>query len=159
MVDMCRNEDGEFSARSKEYLHKTSLFLVYVGQYSDRRAQRKSGHEQNAINEGLVSRDKIISSLLHIKSGLMKHFVEALNKEVECFKYICKSFPRLSAEKLEAGVFDGPDIRKLIKDSDFVNSMDDLEKHTWCSFVDVVKKFLGNNRAVSYKELIEKMLK
>lgn len=89
----------------------------------------------------------------------MKHFVEALNKEVECFKYICKSFPRLSAEKLEAGVFDGPDIKKLIKDSDFVNSMDDLEKHTWWSFVDVVKKFLGNNRAVSYKELIEKMLK
>ena len=37
--------------------------------------------------------------------------------------------------------------------------MDDLEKRTWCSFVDVVKNFLGNNRAVNYKELIEKMLK
>ena len=36
--------------------------------------------------------------------------------------------------------------------------MDDLEKRTWCSFVDVVKN-LGNNRAVNYKELIEKMLK
>ena len=32
-------------------------------------------------------------------------------------------------------------------------------KRTWCSFVDVVKKFLGNNRTVNYKELIEKMLK
>ena len=37
--------------------------------------------------------------------------------------------------------------------------MDDLEKRTWCSFVNVVKNFLGNNRAVNYKELIEKILK
>ena len=56
-------------------------------------------------------------------------------------------------------MFDGPDIREVKKDADFVNSMDDLEKRTWCSFADVVKNFLGNNRAVNYKGLIEKMMK
>ena len=56
-------------------------------------------------------------------------------------------------------MFDGPDIREVKKDADFVNSMDDLEKRTWCSFADVVKNFLDNNRAVNYKGLIEKMLK
>ena len=60
---------------------------------------------------------------------------------------------------MKVEVFDGPDIRKLINDADFINSMDDLEKCTWCLFVDLVKNFLGNNRAVNYKELIEKMLK
>ena len=115
--------------------------------------------EKNVINEALVPRDKIIFPPLHIKLGLMKQFVKALNKEGNYFKYICKSFPGLIAETLKAGVFDGPDIRKLIKDADFVNSMDDLEKRTLCSFVDVVKNFSGNNKAVNYKELIEKMLK
>ena len=32
MGDMCRPEDGDFSAQSTEWLHKTSLFFVYVGQ-------------------------------------------------------------------------------------------------------------------------------
>ena len=106
--------------------------------------------EKYVINEALVLRDKIIFPPLHIKLGLTKQFVKALNKG-DCFKYICKLFPGLIAEKLKAGVFDGPAIRKLVKDADFINSMDDLEKRTWCSFVDVVKNFLGNNRAVNTK--------
>lgn len=64
MVDMCRNEDGEFSARSKEYLHKTSLFLVYVGQYSDRRALHK---EKVAMNKTLLM--KVLSR--ETKSSLL----------------------------------------------------------------------------------------
>ena len=32
MGDMCRLEDGEFSAWSTEWLYKTSLFFVYVEQ-------------------------------------------------------------------------------------------------------------------------------
>ena len=83
----------------------------------------------------------------------MKQFVKALDKEGDYLKYICKSFPGLSAEKLKVVVFDGPDIRKLIKDADFVNSIDDLEKRTWSSFVDFVKNFSGNNRAVNYKDV------
>ena len=109
--------------------------------------------EKNVINEALVPRDKIIFPPLHIKLGLMKQFVKALDKEGDYFKYICKSFPGLSAEKLKVVVFDGPDIRKLVKDADFVNSIDDLEKRTWSSFVDFVKNFSGNNRAVNYKDV------
>lgn len=74
----------------------------------------------------------------------MKQFVKAPNKDSDSFKYICKSFPGLSAKKLKAGVFDGPNIRKLIKDADLVNSMDDLEKCTWCSFVG--EKLLGEQQ-------------
>ena len=50
-------------------------------------------------------------------------------------------------------------IRKLIKDDEFVNSMNDLELLTWTSLVDAGKNLLGNRRAENYKELVEKLLK
>ena len=50
-------------------------------------------------------------------------------------------------------------IRKLIKDDAFVNSMNDLEWCAWPSFVDMVKNFLGNRLVENYKELVEKLLK
>ena len=71
--------------------------------------------DKNIINEPPVDREKIIFPPLHIKVGLMKQLVKALNKEGDCFLYICKSFPGFCDEKLKAGVFDGPQIRKLIK--------------------------------------------
>ena len=37
--------------------------------------------------------------------------------------------------------------------------MNDLELHTWISFADVVKNFLGNRQAENFKELMEKLLK
>ena len=45
---------------------------------------------------------------MHIKLGIMKQFVKALDKNGDCFKYICKTFPGLSDEKKKTGVFDGP---------------------------------------------------
>ena len=50
-------------------------------------------------------------------------------------------------------------IRKLIKDYRFVNSIADLELRAWTSLVEVVKNFLGNSRAENYKEFEEKLWK
>ena len=47
-------------------------------------------------------------------------------------------------------------IRKLIKDEEFINSVNDLELRTWISFVDVQKVFLGNRQTESYKEKLLK---
>ena len=88
----------------------------------------------------------------------MKHYVKSLNKESKCFEHMCKSFPGLRTENLKARVFDGSDIRKLIKDDEFVNSMNDLELCAWTLFCDVVKNFLSNCWTENYK-LIEKLLK
>ena len=96
---------------------------------------------------------------LHITLGLMKQFVKALDKEGSCFQYLCTSFPNLSIEKLKAVVSDGPQIRKLVDDPCFVNSMNSLEKNAWISFVDVIKNFLGNVKAINYVEIVEKILK
>ena len=37
--------------------------------------------------------------------------------------------------------------------------MNSLEKNAWISFVDVIKNFLGNVKAINYVEIVEKMLK
>ena len=112
---------------------------------------RQNVGEKNNIDEQLVPRDKIVFPL-HIKLGLMKQFVKVLEKDGDCFQYICKSFPSLSDGKLKAGIFDGPQTRQLIGDQN------EVELAAWLSFVEVVKNFLGIYRAENYKEIVNNML-
>ena len=58
-------------------------------------------------------------------------------------------------EKLKAGIFDGPQIRQLIRDPEFENSMNKVELEAWKVFFLVVKNFLGNNKARNYAELVK----
>ncbi|GFX99063.1 uncharacterized protein TNCV_4810131 [Trichonephila clavipes] len=45
---------------------------------------------KNVERQSLVDPKKILFAPLHIKLGLMKQFVKALDKEGECFKYLCE---------------------------------------------------------------------
>eukprot|EP00795_Rhopilema_esculentum_P009945 gene9945-18558_t len=112
---------------------------------------------RNIINEPLVNRNRILFPPLHIKLGLIKQFTKALDKDGSCFQYLCQAFPGLTIEKLKAGIFEGPQIRQLIRDPEFENSMSKMEHEAWKTFVHVVKNFLGNNKARN-KELVNKML-
>ncbi|QQP48991.1 Uncharacterized protein FKW44_009491, partial [Caligus rogercresseyi] len=93
-----------------------------------------------------------------LEVGLMKQFTRALDKDGRCFNYLCRAFPRLTSEKVKAGIFDGPQIRKLIKDTEFQNSMNTLECAAWKSFVQVVNNFLGNTKAANHARLISAMI-
>ena len=84
--------------------------------------------EKNIITEPLVDREKIILPPLHIKLGLMKQFVRALTRDGTCFGYICRKFPGLSMEKVKAGIFDGPQIRELMRDQGFQSLINDIEE-------------------------------
>ena len=88
----------------------------------------------------------------------MKQFVKALNIGGDCFKYLRASFPSLNDEKVKQGIFDGPDIRKMMKDNDFPQTMTAVERTAWCAFVDVLKHFLGNHKSENYVEVVEEML-
>ena len=63
-------------------------------------------------------------------------------------------FPGLTIEKLKAGFFNGPQIRKLMNDHEFPSSMSKEEFYAWDAFVKVVKNFFGNKKASNYKELV-----
>ena len=88
----------------------------------------------------------------------MKQFVKALDKTGQYFQYISSTFPGLSNEKLKAGIFDGPQIRKLIKDLNFQHSMNEIKLASCFSFVEVVQNFLRNRKADNYKDIVQKLL-
>ena len=88
----------------------------------------------------------------------MKHFVKALDTDGYCLKYLCESFPALSFEKIKAGVFDGPQIRQLMKDNAFPNSLNETERRAWFSFASVVENLLGITKSDDYRNIVETIL-
>ena len=114
--------------------------------------------ERNVINDPLVDRDRILFPPLHIKLSLIKQFTKALDKDGDCFTYSCQAFPGLTRAKLKASIFDGPQIRQLIRDPEFKNSTNEVELEALKAFVLVVKNFLGNNKARNHAELVNNML-
>lgn len=88
----------------------------------------------------------------------MKQFVKGLDKDGQCFQYLKKKFPKLSIAKLKEGIFTGPDIRKLINDPDFVNTMTNVEREAWLSFKNVIENFLGNEKTPNYTEIVSDMM-
>lgn len=115
--------------------------------------------EKNVKWEPLVEQEKILMPPLHIKLGLIKQFVKALDPDSAAFKHLEVVFPKLSEAKIKAGVFVGPQIKKLMHDSKFPDKLSALEKRAWRSFVAVVRGFLGNNKEENYQELIGDLLK
>lgn len=113
--------------------------------------------EKNIISDPLVQRKKIVYLPLHIKLGLMKQFVKALDHNGDCFYHICSTFPSLSEEK-KAGVFDGPQIRTLLRDAHFVAPINEVQARVWKAFFDVIKNFLENRKRDNYKEIVEELL-
>ena len=75
--------------------------------------------QKNVKYTSLVEASKILLPSLHIKLGLMKNFVKAMNQDGAAFKYICNKFPVLSQAKLKEVIIVGPQINKLSKDEDF----------------------------------------
>ncbi|KAM0734094.1 hypothetical protein ACS0PU_012459 [Formica fusca] len=88
----------------------------------------------------------------------MKQFVKALDKNGKCSQSLLKIFPSLSDAKIKEGFFNGPDIRKVMKSTEFENTMTKYEKAAWVDFKNVVKEFLGNKKDENYEAVVEKML-
>jgi len=87
----------------------------------------------------------------------MKQFVKEM-KDGGCFKYICIKFPGSTIEKIKTGIFDGTQIRTLVNDCDFPNSMIEKGSCAWSAFLESVNNFLGNRKVVNYKGTVAKFL-
>jgi len=88
----------------------------------------------------------------------MKNFVKALDVKGPAVTYLCEKFPRLTFEKVKAGVFIGPQIRQLFKDQQFETVLSDKEKAAWQSFEKVSNGFLGNFKAANFRELVQDLV-
>ena len=60
---------------------------------------------------------------------------------------------------MKAGIFDGPQIRKLIQDQAITSHTTAVESAAWCSYVSVVREFLRNTKASNYWYLVDVMLR
>ena len=67
-------------------------------------------------------------------------------------------FPSLTIEILEAGIFDGPQIWKLLKDTEIKEVMTDSEAMAWETSAYVVMNFLGNHKSENYVEMVYKLI-
>ncbi|KAL6465610.1 hypothetical protein MHYP_G00257430 [Metynnis hypsauchen] len=115
--------------------------------------------KNNVKWEPLVDPRKVLMSPLHIKLGLIKQFVRALDKESRAFNYLQDLFPKLSEAKIKAGVFVGPQIKKIIECSEFPKKLNRKERAAWNSFVAVVRGFLGNHKDKNYVQLVQTLIK
>lgn len=131
--------------------------LHYVKKEWPARDRLVPGHK-NVQRDVLVDQKLVLLPPFHIKLGLMKQFVKALNKEGDCFKYLCEKFPALSEAKLKEGIFVGPQIRTLKFDGLFQNTMTQDESAAWSSFVEVIDGLLGNNKSPDYKEIVANLV-
>ena len=96
---------------------------------------------------------------LRIKLGIIKQFVKALDHESVAFKHLEVVFPKLLEAKVKAGIFVGPQIKKLMQDPEFSGKLLAPEKCAWHSFVAVIQGFLGNSKEENYRKLVDNLLK
>ena len=68
----------------------------------------------NVIEEPLECRENVLPPPLHVKLGLVKQFVKALDFE-EVFQEIRSMVSRLSEAKIKGGIFVGTQINTLLK--------------------------------------------
>lgn len=113
---------------------------------------------QNVKHPPLVPSDKILMPPLHIKLGLAKQFVKALDVDGPTFLFIRSMFPHLSMAKVQGGIFTGPQVRKMLLSRELESSMLVQEKRSWRAFRCVVENFLGNRRADNYQDLVNRMV-
>lgn len=72
----------------------------------------------------------------------------------------CRNFLNIkcSVAKIEIGVFDELQIRKLFQDPIFETKMNKVERAAWVSFKKVAKIFLGNRKCPQHKEIVKRMV-
>ena len=76
--------------------------------------------KHNVQHQPLVSSANVFLPPVHIKLGLMKNFVKAMNRDGDGFKFLKDFFGADKSDaKLKSGVFVGPEIRKLMLNEEF----------------------------------------
>jgi hypothetical protein len=108
---------------------------------------------------GWPTKSSVTSHPLHIKLGLMKQYVKALQRDGNCLKYLCCKFPGLSEVKLK-GIFAWPVVRKLFLVEFSETTMSSAERESWTVFKGIIIEFLKNytRRDQKHKNIVNHVL-
>ena len=130
----------------------------YVRKHWPARDEIEQG-KHNIKHKPLLQSDRIHLPPLHIKLGLFKQFVKALDKDSLAFAYLSKKFPSLSRAKIKEGIFIGPQIRKIVLDETFDTHLTRKEKCAFESFKKICDNFLGKHRSEDYVQVVNDLLR
>jgi hypothetical protein len=101
----------------------------------------------------LLNLEKVLLPALHIKLGIMKNFVKALDRNGKDFVYLCSKFPNLSDARCKRGIFVGVHIGKVTCDKNFKRKFNCTEMAAWTSFRSLVYGFLDIGKEENYQKL------
>ena len=88
----------------------------------------------------------------------MKNVTKALDIGGQVILFLKSKFPYKSEAKLKAGIFDGPQIRELIRDRNFDITMTLDQRDVWNAFKYIVENFLGNRRSRDFEVMVEYLM-
>ena len=108
-------------------------------------------------HQPLVSSANVFLLPLYIKLGLMKNFVKAMDLEGEFLKDFFGAHK--SDAKLKAGIFVGPEIRKLMLNEESDSRLNPVELAAWNALKSIVANFLGNHHYEQFADMVDDMLK
>lgn len=83
---------------------------------------------------------------------------EEIDMELRPLRRIKQLFPKLTKAKIDAGVFIGPDVLKILKDEPFHDTLTDQQRDALDALKAIVENFLGNYRAPNYVDLVNDFL-
>ena len=88
----------------------------------------------------------------------MKNFLKVLNRDGRGFPFLHQKFQQGKMEKIKACIFDGPQIKELIKDTSFDDALNPAELFAWLPLKSAVANFLGNHRSSQYQNLVDELM-
>ncbi|UYV84923.1 hypothetical protein LAZ67_X004023 [Cordylochernes scorpioides] len=139
----------------RELVKKKDIIAIDVKREKIKKHER--GYK-NIANLPLIDSENIYLPPLHIKLGLMKNFVKAMDRNASGFAYLKQKFSSISEAKIKEGIFVGPQIRELQQDGNFQNSLNEVEAAAWNSFRNVCKNFLGSVKVENYRDIVNDLL-
>ena len=144
-----------FAASCAYGIPEQELNIMYarIGQSEMKLSKEIQYHTQTTCES-----DRNFLTPLHIKLGLFKQCVKALDKESSAFAYLAEKFPSLSQAKIKEGIFMGPQIRKIVLDETFITHLKRKEKLAFESFKKIYNNFLGNHRSEDYVQVVNDLL-
>ncbi|UYV64915.1 hypothetical protein LAZ67_3002413 [Cordylochernes scorpioides] len=137
--------------------------VIFSDDDSDRQEQQsddtnfEAGHK-NIVNLPLIDSENIYLPPLHIELGLMKNFVKAMDRNASGFTYLKQKCSSINVVKIEEVIFVGPQIRELLQDGKFQNSLNEVEAAAWNYFRNVCNNFLGIVKVENYRDIVNDLL-
>jgi len=81
-----------------------------------------------------------------------------MDKENEGFAYLRQTFPKISEAKTKGGIFVGLQITQLFEYKGFSTKLNYKGRRAWKAFENVPRKFLGNDKAENYSEIVQELI-